>query len=170
LQGSKSSLLLQNNIANKEGLTRIIDSVQLEQFITKKLLVRLREDNNVLVDSMLYDKYRYVRPYTARFIDSIGTAYYDKFNECLKINSAVRTIARQKELRKINLNAATSTGPTSSSHMTGATIDITHKDMTPEQKQWVRDYLLHLEAHNFIEATEENSQAVFHIMVFKNYK
>jgi hypothetical protein len=170
LKGSKTSLLLQNNIADNEGLTRIIDSVQLEQFIITKLLVRIKEYNNVSVDSMLYDKYRYVRPHTARFLDSIGNAYYDRFNECLKVNSAVRTIERQKELCKINQNAAPATGPTSSSHMTGATIDITHKDMNQEQKQWVRDYLLHLEANNFIEATEENSQAVFHIMVFKNYK
>jgi hypothetical protein len=169
LQGSRESLIKQNTIANKEGLTRITDSVQLEFFIKTKLLVPLREDSIVRIDSLLLCKNRYVRPITALFIDDFGFNYYKHFGISIKISSAVRTIEYQRELSKTNLNAAPATGPLSSTHSTGATIDISHLDMTDEQKEWSRDYLLYYEAQNCIEATEEKSQKVFHIMVFSNY-
>jgi len=169
LQGSKQSLIKQNTTADKEGLTRITDSIQLEFFVKMKLLVPLREDSTLRIDSLLQIEHRYVRPITALFLDNLSIDYYKKFLVPFKVSSAVRTIASQNELRKTNTNAAPSTGPMSSSHTTGATIDISHLYMTDEQKDWIRDRLLYYEAKNCIEATEENSQAVFHIMVFSNY-
>jgi hypothetical protein len=169
LLGSKQSLQKQNTIANREGLTRITDSIQLEFFVKMQLLVPIREDNTLRIDSLLPCKHRYVRPITALFLGDLSINYYKKFLISIKVSSAVRTIESQKELCKINQNAAPATGPMSSTHTTGATIDISYIDMTDEQKKWVRDYLLYYEAQNCIEATEEKSQAVFHIMVFSNY-
>ncbi len=88
----------------------------------------------------------------------------------LKINSAVRTTAYQKSLRKRNGNAAKATGDKASSHPTGATVDIAKKNLTKQQLVWVRNYLTRYEMKNMIEATEEKNQSVFHFMVFKNYK
>jgi hypothetical protein len=70
---------------------------------------------------------------------------------------------------KKNKNAAPVSGPTSSSHLGGSTVDITKKGLTKDEIRWMRKALLKLEAQDLVEATEEFRQSVFHIMVYKMY-
>jgi uncharacterized protein YcbK (DUF882 family) len=169
LRGSKGALLKQNEVANHQDLTRLKDEAELRNFIRSGYLVSLRNTKFVVIDSRLDKSVRYARPYTRTFVDNLGEAYYKRFGKPIQVNSAVRTVRYQDSLRKKNRNATASKGPTASSHLTGATVDIRHKGMSKAQKAWVRSYLLERERKQWIEATEEKHQAVFHIMVFPNY-
>jgi len=169
LCGSIQSMLKQNYEADKEGLTRIKNIAQLERLINEGALVSIQKIENVMLDYRLKDSLSYVRPVTALFLKNLGADYFRNFGLYIQVNSAVRTIDGQIELHLYNSNAAPAYGYLASSHLTGATIDISYMDMTEIQMNWMRKYLLHFESKNLIEATEEHSQTVFHIMVFQSY-
>jgi hypothetical protein len=170
LKGSTSAMKCQNQEAAKQNLSRIIDDDTLERMKTEKDLVALPVNAHLRIDSGLAPKYRYCRPWTANFLQDLARDYFAKFKQPLQVNSAVRTVARQRELRKTNLNAARADGPVASSHLTGATVDIAKKDCSPEGLKWLREKLLALEKAGMVEATEENQQAVFHVMVYRSYR
>ena len=69
-----------------------------------------------------------------------------------------------------NANAAPAYGLERSSHLTGATVDITKIGMAAKQVSWMRRRLNELEKNELIEYVEEvNQQSTFHIMVFAKY-
>ena len=57
-----------------------------------------------------------------------------------------------------------------SSHLTGATLDISKRFMMPAHQDWVRDVLYHLHRRRVVHAVEEFSQPCFHVMVYKSYR
>ena len=167
LRGSPASQERQNQKADEADLTRIKDSEQLNRFKRLGLLVPIRETQGLIIDPRLQEEFRFVRPWTQAFLEDLATRFYKKFSKNLQINSAVRTVEYQKDLRKRNRNAASTHGNRKSSHLTGATIDITKLGMTKEELGWMRTQLLAFEKVGQIEAIEEHRQQVFHIMVFK---
>ena len=169
LRGSAEAQMRQNQKAKEADLSRIKDEKELEKFVKNGLLVPLPEDDTLRIDRNLQDEFRYVRPWTKRFLQDVGKEFHAKFKKQIQVNSAVRTLTYQEELRGHNRNAATPDGPKASSHPTGATIDIAILPMTREELQWARAKFLALEKRGVIEVTEEYGQRVFHIMVFKNY-
>ncbi len=169
LRGSPESQRRQNEKADKVNLSRIKDDAQLEKFKELKLLVPIPQNETVQIDPRLAEKWRWVRPWTTKFLKDIGREYYSQFKKPIQVNSAVRTVERQNELRGTNRNAASTEGDKKSSHLTGAAIDIAKIGMSPTELVWMRNRLLALEKRALIEATEERRQLVFHIMVFKNY-
>ena len=56
-----------------------------------------------------------------------------------------------------------------SSHLTGATLDISKKGMSAKQLEWMRRVLGNLRARGYLYAVEEFQQPTFHIMVYKSY-
>ena len=166
LDGRKDkSQLKQNKQADKENLTRIKDDAQLAWFKNNELLVPLPETDALLVNTAhVSQKFRWCRPWTKKFLLSLSKKFHAKFGKKLSVNSAVRTETYQKTLRRRNSNASQS-----STHTTGATVDIAKKGLRINELVWLRKELLRLEGAGLIEATEEFSQAVFHIMVFKYY-
>jgi hypothetical protein len=169
LKGSPASLLRQNQEADYSGLTRIEDRAELELFKEKGLLVTIPQTSGIKIDKRLDKQFHVVRPWTAQFLIDLGKNFKKRFKSSLQINSATRTVERQNELAKNNKNAAPATGDTRSSHLTGAAIDIAKKPLSRAQKKWLRVRLVELEKKDLIEATEEQYQAVFHIMVFPRY-
>jgi hypothetical protein len=172
LRGSKASQEKQNIRADRENLSRVRDDAHLEAMKKLHLLVSLLENENLKIDPRLDPAIRFARPWTVRFSLEIGRDFRSAFPNSkskLQVNSAVRTKEYQKELRKSNKNAAEVEGSRATSHTTGATIDITKLSLEAREKNWMRRYLLKLEARNVIDETEEHKQAVFHIMVFKHY-
>lgn len=167
LSGSDASQKRQNQVANADDLSRIEDDEQLERFKRAKLLVPIPSE--LVVDERLPEKLRFVRPWTANFLEELNREFMAEFGHALQVNSAVRTKVYQERLRTINGNAATSDGDKMSSHLTGATVDIAKLKMREVEMWWMRRRLLHLEGRGYIEATEERHQAVFHIMVFKKW-
>jgi ribosomal protein S19E (S16A) len=81
----------------------------------------------------------------------------------------VRTVSSQLRLARWNENAADATGDDRSSHLTGATIDISKRWMSPAGQEWIREVLYSLREAGYIYAIEEFYQPTFHIMVYPKY-
>ena len=165
LKGSKESMALQNSVADKMGLVRVYED-QLESLKEQQVLVQLPEEEFIKVDGRLSGKYRWCLPSTRDFLIELGRDFHDRFGVPLRVTSAVRSIEYQNGLILRNGNAARGDTPDSrSSHLTGATVDITKRGLTQEQLVWLRARLTLHEYMGRAEVTEEFQQPVFHIMV-----
>ncbi len=169
LRGSLASLERQDQRLEAEGLQRIEDEADLRARIADRLLVPLPASNALTVNPSLSPLRRYTRPWTAQFLVDLSRAYAALFHQPLKVNSAVRTVAYQEKLMRINGNAAPAEGSIISPHIMGATVDIAKREMSPAELDWMRRVLLALELEGKIDVEEEFQQACFHITVYKNY-
>jgi hypothetical protein len=169
MRGSYSSLQRQNTRLEMEGLERIEDQRDLDSRIANHLLVPLPASEGLVVNQKLPENRRYCRPWTARFLSDLSQSHEAAFHEPLEVNSAVRTVAYQKRLRRANSNAAPAKGNVVSPHLTGAAVDIAKEQLTQQEIGWMRRYLLPLQKAGKIDVEEEFQQACFHITVYKNY-
>lgn len=169
LRGSLESLQRQNEIADAEGLERILDEEDLSHRIEQKLLVPLPESSALTVNENLPEAHRYCRPWTAVFLRDLARAHNARFQRPIEVSSAVRTVEYQKRLMRINGNAAAAEGDIVSPHLTGATIDIAKGGMSRQELGWMRSWLLRLQLAGKIDVAEEFRQACFHITVYKTY-
>jgi hypothetical protein len=169
LVGSLASLERQNERDNAEGLTRIEDDAQLNAMRREGELVPLPVSPTLRVNPELPTNRRYTRPWTHQFLINTARAHYARFHRSLEVNSAVRTVAYQRYLMRVNGNAAAAVGEDASPHETGATIDIAKKGLSLSEIAWMRAYLLPLEQAGKIDVEEEFYQSCFHITVYKSY-
>jgi hypothetical protein len=169
LKGSHEILLRQNEVADRDGLTRVQDDADLDRMRREALLVALPLASGLQVDERLPVNRRYCRPWTADFLTQLSREFYARFQSPLQVNSAVRTVEFQQHLVHINGNAAPAEGDTASPHLTGQAIDIGKHGLTLTQIAWLRGYLLPLVQESKIDVEEEFQQACFHISVYKNY-
>lgn len=169
LVGSLASLERQNERDTAEGLTRIEDDAQLNAMRREGELVPLPVSATLRVNRDLPVNRRYARPWTAKFLVDTARAHYVRFHRSLEVNSAVRTVAYQRYLTRVNGNAAPAVGDTASPHETGATIDIAKKGLSLSEIAWMRAYLLPLQQEGKIDVEEEFYQSCFHITVYKSY-
>jgi hypothetical protein len=169
LVGSLASLERQNERDHAEGLTRIQDTAQLNQMRRAGELVALPVSTQLRVSRDLPVDRRCTRPWTATFLTNLAHAHYVRFHRALQVNSAVRTVAFQRRLIRVNGNAAPATGDTASPHLSGATIDIAKKGLSLSEVAWMRAYLLPLEEAGKIDVEEEFYQSCFHITVYESY-
>jgi hypothetical protein len=169
LKGSHEILLHQNEVADRDGLTRIQDDADLDRMRREGLLVALPVGTGLQVDERLPLNRRYCRPWTADFLAQLSREFYARFQTPLQVNSAVRTVEFQQHLIHINGNAAPAEGDTASPHLTGQAIDIAKHGLSLTQIAWLRGYLLPLVQESKIDVEEEFQQACFHISVYKNY-
>jgi hypothetical protein len=169
LVGSLASLERQNRRDTAEGLTRIENDAQLNEMRRQGELVALPASTELRVNPELPVNRRYTRRWTEQFLVNTARAHYYRFHRPLQVNSAVRTVAYQRYLVRVNGNAAPAEGDTASPHLTGATIDIGKKGLSLSEIAWMRAYLLPLEAAGKIDVEEEFYQSCFHITVYKSY-
>ncbi len=169
LRGSREILVHQNTMANQEGLLRVKDDADLMELRRARQLVALPMTDEMRVAQQLPENRRYCRPWTHTFLVDIGRAHYAHFHQPLQVNSAVRTVAFQRRLRRTNGNAAPIAGDTASPHLTGQTIDIAKRGLSMTEIAWMRGYLLPLQQEGKIDVEEEFQQSVFHISVYKSY-
>lgn len=170
LRGSRGSLQKQNAIADREDLTRIRNEDAIARFVRAGLLVPIPDGKyGIVVDQRLEDDRRYCRPWTVKFLKDLGTRFQKKFGKPIRVNSCVRDKETQEDLRDRNGNAARTSGPRASSHLTGSTVDIARIGLNGTEQAFIRSRLLFHERGGRIEATQESRQAVWHIMVFKQY-
>jgi hypothetical protein len=169
MRGSLALLERQDARLEADGLERIEDESDLAARIAHHLLVPLPASAALTVNPELPANHRYCRPWTARFVADIARAHDAVFHRPLEVNSAVRTVAYQEHLERINGNAAPAEGDIWSPHLMGATIDFGKKDMSLEEIAWMRRRLTALEAEGKIDVEEEFEQACFHITVYKSY-
>lgn len=169
LRGSHEILVHQNEVADRDGLTRIQNDEDLMAMREKGMLVAVPTSAALEVDPRLPDNRRYCRPWTARFLVNLARAHYARFHTPLQVNSAVRTVDFQEHLIHINGNAAPAEGDTASPHLTGQAVDLAKHGLSRTEIAWMRGYLLPMVQEGKIDVEEEFKQACFHISVYKNY-
>lgn len=169
LRGSRESLLRQNRRADEEGLKRVENDKILDAMTQSGALVALPQSRRLRVDPRLDTDRRYCRPWTAHFLTDLAQAFYARFDTPLKVDSAVRTVQYQRQLLRVNSNAAPAEGEIRSPHLTGEAIDISKKGLSRAEVGWLRAYLMPLQSQGRLDVEEEFHQACFHISVYKSY-
>jgi hypothetical protein len=169
LKGSHEILVHQNEVADRDGLSRIQNDDDIVDMRGKRLLVALPENESLQVDDRLPTNRRYCRPWTAQFLTTLARAHYARFHTPLQVNSAVRTVEFQQHLMHINGNAAPAGGDTASPHLTGQAIDIAKHGLSLAEIAWLRGYLLPLVQEGKVDVEEEFQQSCFHVSVYKKY-
>jgi uncharacterized protein YcbK (DUF882 family) len=169
LRGSHESLIRQNTRADADGLERVEDDEDLNRLVRLRSLVSLPASERLVVNPSMDSNRRYCRPWTAKFLSDLAAAHYQRFKRSLQVNSAIRTVQYQRQLIRINGNAAPAEGDVASPHLTGEAIDIGKKGLSLSQIGWLRAYLLPLQQAGRIDVEEEFVQACFHISVYKSY-
>jgi hypothetical protein len=169
MRGTREILVHQNLIADEEGLSRIQDDDDLRRMRSERMLVDFPESASLRVNPELAGDRRCARPWTVRFAAEIARAYYARFHQPLQVNSAVRTVAYQVRLRRVNGNAAGIGGDMASPHLTGEALDFGKRDMTTAEIAWMRTYLRPLMQAGRVDVEEEFQQACFHISVYRAY-
>jgi hypothetical protein len=169
MRGTREILAHQNLIADEEGLSRIQDDEDLRRMRADRMLVDFPESASLRVNAELASDRRCARPWTVRFATEIARAYYERFHQPLQVNSAVRTVAFQLRLQRVNGNAAGIGGEMASPHLTGQAIDFGKHDMSTAEIAWMRTYLRPLMQAGKVDVEEEFQQACFHISVYRSY-
>lgn len=159
----------QNSRADDDNLSRIENVAMLNRFVRGGYLVSVPASGSHYYVHGVPAQYRYTRPWTKVFLTRLSRQYYAKFGKRLRVTSLVRTENRQRRLARVNANAADAVGDSRSSHLTGATIDISKRFMSAAERRWMRDVLYSLHRQGYLYAIEEFYQPTFHIMVFRNY-
>ena len=169
LKASSNSQVIQNKRADRDDLSRMKNVSMVRRFIRAGLLVRVPSRTRHYYTRYIPAKYSYLRPWSKLFLDRLSSQYYARFKKKLRVTSTVRTIALQNSIRKRNRNAASPYGPKRSSHLTGATLDISKAGMTSREIAWMRNVLHSVKKKGYLYAVEEFQQPTFHIMIYKNY-
>jgi hypothetical protein len=170
LRGSHESLVHQNEMAEADGLERILDDADLADRIAHGSLVPVPTSSILRINTDLPENRRYCRPWTAKFLRDLAHAHAARFaSSVIEVTSAVRTVEYQRRLRHTNGNAAAADGDVASPHLTGGTIDIAKQGMSAREIGWVRGWLIPLEQAGKIDVEEEFKQSCFHISVYKSY-
>ncbi len=169
LKGSREVLVHQNTMANNEGLERIQDDGDLDRLRAEHALVSFPVSGSLRLNEDLPSNRRCARPWTVLFATDIAHDFYERFHQPLQVNSAVRTVAYQARLQRINGNAAATGGEGASPHLTGQAIDLGKRGMSAAQLAWMRAYLVPLIVAGTIDVEEEFQQSCFHISVYRRY-
>ena len=167
LRGSAAILKRQDNRLVAEQLEPIEDNRDLAARVKNGLLVPVPVSKALTADSELAQSRRYTRPWTATYLTALARDHEAAFHTPLEVSSAVRTVAYQKKLKRINSNAAPAEGALFSPHVMGATVDISKGDLTRAEILWLRSRLRADSAAGKIDVEEEFNQACFHITVYK---
>ena len=169
LRGSLESLMRQNEKTDADNLERIENDADLHDRIARGLLVPVPVSGGLTINENLPTDRRYCRPWTATFLADLARDHQAQFHHAFEVSSAVRTVEYQRQLMRINGNAAPAEGDIASPHLTGATIDIAKSGLTRNEIFWMRDRLNALQNQGKIDVEEEFRQACFHITVYKSY-
>lgn len=169
LRGTREILVHQNMMADDEGLQRVQGDSDLRRMRSTRQLIDFPESASLHVNPELASDRRCARPWAVRFASDVARAYYARFHEPLQVNSAVRTVAYQVRLRRVNGNAAGITGEAASPHLTGEALDFGKRGMSLQEIAWMRGYLLPLMRGGKLDVEEEFQQACFHISVYRAY-
>jgi hypothetical protein len=169
LVADTSSQQVQNARADADNLSRMHDIAMVRRFARHGYLVSVPSSAHYYYLHGVPAPYRYCRPWTKLFLERLSRQYYAKFGTRLRVTSLVRTVGSQTRLAKRNGNAADATGSDQSSHLTGATLDISKHSMSPRGRSWMRDVLYSLRQAGYLYAIEEFEEPVFHVMVYANY-
>jgi hypothetical protein len=151
LKGSRSSLDLQNRIAQQHDFTYIRTTAQAKWFVDQGYLVRVRSNGDYEIKRMSHP---YARPEVALFVSRLGKQYRAACGESLVVTSLTRPTTRQPG------NASRR-----SVHPTGMAMDL-RRSTNRACRSWLESVLLSLEGAGVLEATYERNPPHFHVALF----
>lgn len=166
---SHENLLSQNTAIDEMGLPRLRDDKALKLAVADDDLVPITSNKYVRVSPKLEAKRRFCRPWVNAFLQELGQAYYEQFEEPIQVNSAVRTIRTQIKLLRWNHNAAPAHGETASAHLAGVAVDLQRRGLTRAQIHFIQNRLLYFAKLNMVIVEEELKQPCFHVVVTGDY-
>ncbi len=169
LPASRGHLVRENARADADGLSRLRTRAALERFVRARLLVPLPEEARGFRVVGVPGWRRVARPWTRRFVQQLGEAVYTLFGSRLRDTDLTRTEAVQEALGEWNGNAAPARGAGASTHLTGASVDLSKVEHSDYEIAWLRLVLGRLTARGLVSAIEEFAQPHFHVMVFRAY-
>lgn len=170
LVATEASQAIQNERANQFHLTRLRDLAMVREFHSEGRLVSVPSRMPYYYLDRVSPDYSYLRPWAKVFLDQLSREYYARFGQPLRVTSMLRTVLVQERLTRWNPNAAQAVGADRSSHLTGATLDISKHTMTYRGELWMRRALVQMEHAGYLYAIEEFHQPCFHVMVFPTYR
>ena len=166
---SHENLRSQNVAIDEMGLPRLQDDKALRLAVDDDDLVPITENKYVRISPKLEAKRRFYRPWVDAFLQELGQAYYEQFEEPIQVNSAVRTIRTQIKLLRWNHNAAPAHGETASAHLAGVAADLQRRGLTRPQIRFIQKFLLNYARLNMVIVEEELKQPCFHVVVTGDY-
>ena len=169
LAASASSQSIQNARADAYHLSRMQNIAMIRRFHAAGLLVSIPDSTRFYYLHRVSAAYRYLRPWARTFLYRLSREFYAAFHQRLRVTSLIRTVALQRALMRRNPNAADATGGYRSSHLTGATLDISKHSMAPRAQVWMRRVLHNLGSGGYVYAIEEFEEPCFHVMVYPTY-
>lgn len=170
LRADSSSQGEQNRLADMDHLSRMKDKEMVQRWARLQLLKPVAQRTSDYYVHAVPTDYRYLRPWAHLFLQRLARQFRTRFGRPLRITSMLRTVSYQRSLARRNANAAPSTGPKASVHLTGACLDISKKDMTRTHQSWVRNVLARLHQQQYLYAIEEFRQPTFHVLVHRRYE
>jgi hypothetical protein len=169
LRARGDNLRRENAAATRDGLSRLANARDLSRFRQARLLVAVPPSTSTYYVSGVPEALRLARPWTKRFIEALASAKHRSFGTPLRITGLTRTRAYQRALGRSNGNAAPPRGDRQSTHLTGASVDISKRWLSGGELRWLRAVLRRLTADGLIHAIEEFRQPHFHVLVRKRY-
>ncbi len=169
LPAGQGHLVRENARADADGLSRLRTRAALDRFVRAGLLVPLPEEARGFRVVGVAGWRRVARPWTRRFVQQLGDALYTLFGSRLRVTDLARTEAVQEALGERNGNAAPARGAGASTHLTGASVDLSKVEHSDVEIAWLRLVLGRLTARGLVSAIEEFAQPHFHVMVFRAY-
>ncbi len=170
LVATEYSQAIQNERANQFHLTRLRNLAMVREFHAEGLLVNVPSRMPYYYLDHVPADYSYLRPWAKLFLDQLSREYYARFGQPLRVTSMLRTVQLQERLTHWNPNAAQAVGADRSSHLTGATLDISKHFMSYRGELWMRRHLVQMQHSGYLYAIEEFHEPCFHVMVFPTYR
>lgn len=151
LIGSKASMVRQNQAARQHDYTYLRTTSQVNEFVRRGLLVRLRGNSDYRVADVSFP---YARAEVKTFVERLGDQYRNACGERLVVTSLTRPTSRQPR------NASPL-----SVHPTGMAVDL-RRSGRPACRAFLEKTLLTLEGREVLEATKENHPPHYHVSLF----
>jgi len=169
LVAAPGRLRRESDAAERDRLSRMTDIPMVQRFRRAGLLVSVPAGTLTYYVAGVCAPLRAARPWTKDFIEHMSRAFHRLFADRLRITSLTRTRVVQRMLLLTNSGAAPAAGPVQSTHLTGASLDISKRTLSPLQVAWLRTVLDHLNRQGLIHVVEEFQEPHFHVMVKKRY-
>lgn len=111
---------------------------------------------------------RMFHPNAFPLLNSLAKAYRQKFNRPLRVTSLTRSMEYQISLNRTNPNSFKVRGPGSlPPHTSGCAFDLSRKQMTAEEQNFMMEELAKLERAGKLDALREgNLNACFHVFIY----
>jgi hypothetical protein len=152
-----------------DGLSRMRNDRMTSRFRRAGLLVAIPVETRTYYVAGVRTSLRVARPWVRTFVEHVAAAFHRFFGHRLRITSLTRTTITQLALRRINPSAAPADGVVRSTHLTGAAVDLSKRDLSDVEAAWLRTVLHRLRRRSLVHVVEEFGQPHFHVMVRRRY-